>query len=187
VGPALAKVTPPEQALPPARLILTIIRNPIEAWPKPVYEQLVYRSRAFGRQTVFITEPDLIQEVLVEKADAFVKAQSLQRALSPALGDGILTADGARWRWQRRATAPIFRHERIKSSSRRCGGTKVSNLSAAGGSSWELFGRKCLKIQGPGRGMVPRGGIVPPHRDFQSSQTRPHASAGVHHDFHRSL
>jgi cytochrome P450 len=111
----LAKVTPPEQALPPVRLIRTIIRNPIEAWPKPVYEQPVFRSRAFGRETVFITEPDLIQDVLVEKADAFVKAQSLQRALRPALGDGILTADGARWRWQRRATAPIFRHERIQS------------------------------------------------------------------------
>ncbi len=111
----LAKVTPPEQALPPVRLIRTIIRNPIEAWPKPVYEQPVFRSRAFGRETVFITDPDLIQEVLVEKADAFVKAQSLQRALRPALGDGILTADGARWRWQRRATAPIFRHERSQS------------------------------------------------------------------------
>jgi cytochrome P450 len=115
VAPALARIDPPEQALPPVRLIRTIVRNPIEAWPKPVYEQPVFRSRAFGRETVFITEPDLIQEVLVEKADAFVKAQSLQRALRPALGDGILTADGARWRWQRRATAPIFRHERIRS------------------------------------------------------------------------
>ena len=113
--PRLARIDPPEQALPPVRLIRTIIRNPIEAWPKPVYEQPVFRSRAFGRETVFITEPDLIQEVLVDKADAFVKAQSLQRALRPALGDGILTADGARWRWQRRATAPIFRHERIQS------------------------------------------------------------------------
>ena len=103
--PALAKIVPPERALPPLRLIRTIIRNPIEAWPKPVYEQPVFRSRAFGRETVFITEPDLVQQVLVEKADAFVKAQSLQRALRPALGDGILTADGARWRWQRRATA----------------------------------------------------------------------------------
>ena len=113
--PALAKIVPPERALPPLRLIRTIIRNPIEAWPKPVYEQPVFRSRAFGRETVFITEPDLVQQVLVEKADAFVKAQSLQRALRPALGDGILTADGARWRWQRRATAPIFRHERVRS------------------------------------------------------------------------
>jgi hypothetical protein len=60
VAPALAKVIPPEQALPPVGLIRTIIRNPTEAWPKPVYEQPVFRSRAFGRETVFITEPDLV-------------------------------------------------------------------------------------------------------------------------------
>ena len=116
MAPALAKVIPPEQPLPLVRLIRTIVRNPIEAWPKPVYEQPVFRSHAFGRETVFITEPDLIQEVLVEKADAFRKAESLRRALRPALGDAILTADGSRWRWQRRATAPIFRHERIRGS-----------------------------------------------------------------------
>jgi cytochrome P450 len=113
--PALARIIPPEQPLPPVRLIRTIVRNPIEAWPKPVYEQPVFRSLAFGRETVFITEPDLIQEVLVTQADAFRKAESLRRALRPALGDAILTAEGSRWRWQRRATAPIFRHERIRS------------------------------------------------------------------------
>jgi cytochrome P450 len=113
--PALARITPPEQPLPPVRLIRTIVRNPIEAWPKPVYEQPVFRSRAFGRETIFITEPDLIQEVLVSQAGAFRKAESLRRALRPALGDAILTAEGSHWRWQRRATAPIFRHERIRS------------------------------------------------------------------------
>jgi cytochrome P450 len=113
--PALARIVPPEQPLPPVRLIRTVVRNPIEPWPQPVYEQPVFRSRAFGRETVFITEPDLIQEILVSQAGAFRKAESLRRALRPALGDAILTAEGGRWRWQRRATAPIFRHERIRS------------------------------------------------------------------------
>ena len=31
--------------------------------------------------------------------------------LGPALGDGILTAEGVSWRWQRRAAAPLFRHQ----------------------------------------------------------------------------
>ena len=35
------------------------------------------------------------------------------RSLEPALGQGLLTADGERWRWQRRAAAPTFRHERL--------------------------------------------------------------------------
>jgi cytochrome P450 len=54
-----------------------------------------------GRETMFVMEPDLIRQVLVDQADAFVKAESLRRALQPLLGDAILTADGARWRWQR--------------------------------------------------------------------------------------
>jgi cytochrome P450 len=114
-GHRLARVSPPDQQLSPLRLIRTVIRNPIETWPKPVYEQPLYRSRFMGREIVFVMEPDLIRQVLVDQADAFVKAESLRRALQPLLGDAILTADGARWRWQRQAAAPIFRPDQIRS------------------------------------------------------------------------
>src|SRR3954451_11372093 len=108
-GPRLARGSPPDLQLSALRLIRTVIRNPIETWPKPVYEQPLYRSRFMGREIVFVMEPDLIRQVLVDQADTFVKAESLRRALQPLLGDAILTADGARWRWQRQAAAPIFR------------------------------------------------------------------------------
>src|SRR4051812_47109695 len=101
-GHRLAKVSPPDQQLSALRLIRTVIRNPIETWPKPVYEKPLYRSRFLGREIVFVMEPDLIRQVLVDQADAFVKAESLRRALQPLLGDAILTTDGARWRWQQR-------------------------------------------------------------------------------------
>ena len=114
-GHRLAKVSPPDQQLSALRLIRTVIRNPIETWPKPIYEKPLYRSRFLGREIVFVMEPDLIRQVLVDQADAFVKAESLRRALQPLLGDAILTADGARWRWQRQAAAPIFRPDQIRS------------------------------------------------------------------------
>ena len=110
---ALAKISPPAAPLPALRRIRTLIRNPIEVWPAAVYEQPLFRSELFGRETVFVMDPELIREVLVDRADAFVRAETMRRALGPALGDAILTADGARWRWQRRAAAPIFRHERL--------------------------------------------------------------------------
>ena len=93
-----SRIIPPDEQLPPLRLIRTVVRNPIEAWPKPVYEQPLYRSRFMGRETVFVTDPDLVRQVLVDQADAFIKAETLRRALQPVLGDAILTADGARWR-----------------------------------------------------------------------------------------
>lgn len=111
--PALAAVTPPPQPLPPLRRLRTLVRNPIEVWPAAVYRESVFRSELLGRETVFVMDPDLVRQVLVERADSFSKAETLRRSLGPALGDAILTADGARWRWQRRAAAPIFRQERL--------------------------------------------------------------------------
>src|SRR4051812_8916910 len=72
-GHRLARVSPPDQQLSAVRLIRTVIRNPIETWPKPVYEQPLYRSRLMGRETMFVMEPDLIRQVLVDQADAFVR------------------------------------------------------------------------------------------------------------------
>src|SRR3954454_21724149 len=71
-------------------------------------------SRFMGRETVFVSDPDLVRQVLVDQADVFVKAETLRRALQPVLGDAILTADGARWRWQPKAAAPIFRPDQIR-------------------------------------------------------------------------
>jgi cytochrome P450 len=114
-APALAKITPPQHASGSLRQLWTLATNPMQGWPQAVYEQPIYRSRIFGREAVFVSDPDLVREVLVTKDVAFHKAEAMRRALRPALGDGILTAEGQHWRWQRRAVAPIFRHERILS------------------------------------------------------------------------
>ena len=66
-----------------------------------------------GRDVVFIMYPALIRQVLVDEADSFEKGMMARRALEPVLGDAILIADGARWRWQRRAAAPLFRREQL--------------------------------------------------------------------------
>ncbi|MFH6786519.1 MULTISPECIES: cytochrome P450 [Methylobacterium] len=113
--PVLARITPPAQPLGPWRLFRTIVRNPLEAWPEAIYHEPLYVSDFLGNTSLFVMAPNLIRRVMVDEADAFEKSEVLRRALSPALGDAILTADGARWRWQRRAAAPIFRAERIRS------------------------------------------------------------------------
>ncbi len=95
------------------RLLRTVVDNPIKAWPRALYHERVYRSRVVGRDTVYMMSPDLIRAVLRDDADNFEKGEIARRALG-ALGDAILTADGSRWRWQRRAVAPIFRQERIR-------------------------------------------------------------------------
>jgi cytochrome P450 len=110
----LAGVDPPDQPLPLFRLLQTVVENPLKAWPRAVYCKPFYRARMFGRDILYVMSPDLIRAVLLDETDSFEKGEMTRRALGPALGDAILTADGSRWRWQRRAVAPIFQPERIR-------------------------------------------------------------------------
>src|SRR5262249_31684498 len=86
----------PDQPLSGFRLLRTVVDNPIKAWPRAVYREDVYRSRRFGRDTVFVMAPALVRTVLLDDADHFERGEGVRRALSPALGDSILIADGAR-------------------------------------------------------------------------------------------
>ncbi len=109
-------VTVPSLGERPSQFALfrAILRNPLEAMPSAVYTQATARRRFLKRELVYVCDPGLIRQVLVEQEAAFVKADAMRRALVPALGEGLLTAEGAHWRWQRRAAAPIFRHDRLQ-------------------------------------------------------------------------
>jgi cytochrome P450 len=51
--------------------------------------------------------------VLVDNAGNYVKSDQSQRLLRPALGQGLVTAEGAAWRRQRRIIAPMFQARRL--------------------------------------------------------------------------
>jgi cytochrome P450 len=92
-----------------------LVRNPMETWPPEVYTERLLRGSFLGRTSFFVCAPDLAEQVLVDHADKIVKADTMRRALEPALGKGILTAEGARWRTQRRVAAPVFRPANVQS------------------------------------------------------------------------
>jgi cytochrome P450 len=94
-------------------MLIKVIRNPLDALPPEVFHDRLVHAEMLGRQRFHIVDPALIQETLVGNADALDKGPELVRSLGPALGQGLLTADGAHWRWQRQSAAPIFRHERL--------------------------------------------------------------------------
>ena len=94
-------------------MLIRIIRNPIDAIPRAAYHAPMVHTEVLGRQRFHVMDPALIQEVLVGNADALAKGPELRRSLGAALGQGLLTADGAHWKWQRQSAAPIFRHDRL--------------------------------------------------------------------------
>lgn len=107
-------VTPPAQPLPLKRVFFTFVRNPLLTLAQPVYDEpMVVYEPVPGRTIAWITRPDLVEQVLLRQFDDFRKTEVERRVLGASLGDGILTSDGAHWRWQRRAMAPLFRHQDI--------------------------------------------------------------------------
>lgn len=66
-----------------------------------------------GRDIYFVSEPELIREVLVTKDKSFIKGPGFQR-LKPWLGNGIITSEGAVHQRQRRMLQPAFHRKRIE-------------------------------------------------------------------------
>jgi cytochrome P450 len=98
---------------PALSVLPALVRNPLQALPPEVYHEPVVYSRVAGQTRVLITDPTLIHEALVRNADSLSKGEDVRRALGPALGQGLLTADGPHWRWQRQSVVPAFRHETL--------------------------------------------------------------------------
>ena len=60
-----------------------------------------------------VTDPQLIEDVLVRKHRSFMKSAGL-RATQRGFGQGLLTSDGKLWRQQRRIMQPAFHAHRIE-------------------------------------------------------------------------
>lgn len=61
--------------------------------------------------TCLLNNPEYIEEVLKNRED-FLKSRGF-RVLKTLLGEGLLTAEGESWFWQRRLAQPIFHQKRI--------------------------------------------------------------------------
>ena len=105
-------VTPSARVLPLAPFLLRFIRNPLRALPQAVYEQGLV-SYGNSRPLVWVTDPGLIEIVLLKEAASFPKTRLDRRVLSPIVGQGLLTAEGDHWRWQRKLASPLFRQAEI--------------------------------------------------------------------------
>lgn len=117
-GPSIPEPLPLTKRLPAAPevperqpglvgTIRALRSNPITAFPKEAYEK---RALVLGRwrRTVLVNDPEEIEHVLVGNAANYRKSIQQQRRLKPALGDGLLTAEGAEWHAARRIAAPLF-------------------------------------------------------------------------------
>jgi cytochrome P450 len=81
--------------------------NPITVFGREAYEKPVIEI-GLRRKVLLVSDPAAISHVLVDNAANYRKSVQQQRRLSPALGEGLLTAEGEAWRKARRIAAPLF-------------------------------------------------------------------------------
>jgi cytochrome P450 len=105
-----ARIVPPATPLRGLAFLGAFVRNPLEAMPQAVYEQDVVANPVGRIQRLWVTSPALVKTILLDERDKFRKLSQI-RLLAPLLGKGILTSEGADWKWQRQASAPMFRQQ----------------------------------------------------------------------------
>ncbi len=107
-------VIPPEKPLTLVRGLLQMIDNPLYVWPRAMYENPYHGVRWLGRTFHYFRKPDHMKAVFLDHADVFRKSPFQRKLLGPAVGDGMLTAEGEHWKFQRRAASPAFRIDALR-------------------------------------------------------------------------
>jgi cytochrome P450 len=74
----------------------------------------VTRLLSPGENIYFVSDPELVKEVLVTNSAKFHKGGGVER-LRPILGKGLLTSEGQVHHRQRQIIQPVFHHKSLKS------------------------------------------------------------------------
>ena len=82
-------------------------RNILSIIPEIATKQPMVSGRT-GKRWHMLMDPPTIREVLLDRLEDYPKSVVTKNLLKPAIGESLFIAEGAHWRWQRRAAAPVF-------------------------------------------------------------------------------
>ena len=87
-------------------------RNVLEIIPSFVYRQPIVSGDILVRWHM-MADPAGMKRVMLDNLANYPKSEIMRRMLRPAIGDSLFNADGAEWKWQRQAVAPVFTHRNV--------------------------------------------------------------------------
>ncbi|WP_370400142.1 cytochrome P450 [Sulfitobacter sp. JB4-11] len=91
-------------------------RNVLSIIPEIATQKPVVSGRT-GKRWHMVMDPATIREILLDRVEDYPKSVVTKNLLKPAIGDSLFIAEGAHWRWQRRAAAPVFSHRNVMNLS----------------------------------------------------------------------
>ncbi|WP_207099547.1 cytochrome P450 [Paracoccus shandongensis] len=86
---------------------MTARRNLLELIPEIATRQPIISGKTGVRFHMVMDLPTL-RHILKDRIEDYPKSIVTKLMLEPAIGDSLFVAEGAEWRWQRRAVAPAF-------------------------------------------------------------------------------
>lgn len=87
-------------------------RNILSIIPEIATRQPMVSGKT-GARWHMVMDPEALRRVLLENLDDYPKSNVTKNLLRPAIGESLFVAEGAHWRWQRRAATPVFTHRNI--------------------------------------------------------------------------
>ena len=88
-------------------------RNVLEIIPAIAYRQPIVSGRMGAARWHMVQEPASLRRIFLDNAANYPKSEVMLRMLRPAVGNSLFTSEGAEWRWQRRAVAPVFAQRNV--------------------------------------------------------------------------
>ncbi len=108
------------QAREPVKVPLSVLqtlrkarRNVLEIIPDICTKQPIVSGKTAMVRWHMVMDPGALKRVLRDNLENYPKSDITKNLLRPAIGDSLFIAEGAHWRWQRRAAAPVFSHRNI--------------------------------------------------------------------------
>lgn len=88
-------------------------RNVLEIIPDLATRQPIVSGRT-GKRWHMVMDPGANERILKDRLEDYPKSDVTKNILRPAIGESLFVAEGAHWRWQRRAAAPVFSHRNMQ-------------------------------------------------------------------------
>lgn len=82
--------------------------NVLSILPAISYTQPIVTGKTGPARWHMVQGPEAMKQVFLDNSGNYPKSEVMIRMLRPAVGRSLFTAEGADWRWQRRAIAPVF-------------------------------------------------------------------------------
>jgi cytochrome P450 len=114
-------------------------RNVLEIIPALAYRQPIVSGEMLMRWHM-LADPGGYRRVMSDNLAKYPKSEIMRRMLRPAIGDSLFNADGADWKWQRQAVAPVFTHRNVVALAPAMTATaeRASDRLRAGGGKAEM-------------------------------------------------